>query len=241
MAMERRKNKKYLWKQIAAMLLIAGLTITLLCGCSHEKNDRIQTEPSAPPESKTLDTMAQVVAYVEGMAKAGATEFSMVCAADVYDALIKTTYTAGGVERKAFHGLLNQAGIRYCSTTTAAMKKTITVTDISFYPGYEILRNIEAGREDTLPSMLQKTLAEARSMADACRTSDPLETAKKHSKRHLRTGSLCLYDQHKRLRYGNWRSAQRRGGLRWLRRYLLSGGSSGRLGDSLSAWNLIQL
>lgn len=176
--MERRKNKKYLWKQIAAMLLIAGLTITLLCGCSHEKNDRMQTEPSAPPESQNLETMAQVVAYVEEMVQAGATEFSMVCAADVYDALIKTTYIADGVERKAFHGLLNQSGIRYCSATTAGVKKTITVTDISFYPGYEILRNIEAGKEETLPSKLQKTLAEARSMADACRTSDPLETAK---------------------------------------------------------------
>ena len=179
--MERRKNKTYLWKQITAMLLIAGLTIALLCGCSHGPNDRMQTEPkepSAPPESKLLDTMAQVVAYVEEMAQAGATEFSLVCSADVYDALIKTTYIADGVERKAFHGLLNQAGIRYCSATTAGMKKTITVTDISFYPGYEILRSIEAGKEETLPSKLQKTLAEARSMADACRASDPLETAK---------------------------------------------------------------
>jgi hypothetical protein len=58
------------------------------------------------------------------------------------------------------------------------MKKTITITDISLYPGYEILRSVKAGTEEELPSKLKKTLAEARTMADACRTSDPLETAK---------------------------------------------------------------
>ena len=106
--MERRKNKKKLCRRIAAMLLIAGLMIVLLCGCSHGPNDRMQTEPkepSAPPESELLDTMAKAVAYVEEMVQAGATEFSLVCSADVYEALIKTTYMADGAERKAFHSL----------------------------------------------------------------------------------------------------------------------------------------
>ena len=132
--MERRKNKKKLCRRIAAMLLIAGLMIVLLCGCSHGPNDRMQTEPkepSAPPESELLDTMAKAVAYVEEMVQAGSTEFSLVCSADVYDALIKTTYMADGAERKAFHSLLDQAGCHYYAATTAGMKKTITITDIS--------------------------------------------------------------------------------------------------------------
>ena len=58
------------------------------------------------------------------------------------------------------------------------MKRSITISDASLYPGYEILRSIEAGKEEDLPSELKKTLAEAQSLADACRTPDPLETAK---------------------------------------------------------------
>ena len=57
------------------------------------------------------------------------------------------------------------------------MKRSIQITNISFYPGYEILRSVEEGTEENLTSELKKTLAEARTMADACRTSDPLETA----------------------------------------------------------------
>ena len=182
--MARRKHKKKLCRRISAMLLIAGLTIALLCGCSHEKDglppqmETGEKEPSASPESELLDTMAKAVAYVEEMVQAGAEEFSLVCSEEVYDALLKTTYTVDGAERKAFHSLLDQAGCHYYAATTAGMKKTITITDISLYPGYEILRSIEAGKEETLPSKLKKTLAEARSMADACRAPDPLETAK---------------------------------------------------------------
>lgn len=182
--MKRRKYQKNLWSRMTAMLLIAGLMIALLCGCSNRKNNtppQIQTEakdPAAAPESEVLDTMAKVVAYVEEMIQSGAGEFSFVCSEEIYNELLKITYKADGTERKIIHGLLNQTGIHYCKMITAGMKKTITITDVSLYPGYEILRSIEAGKEETLPSKLKKTLAEAQSMADACRESDPLETAK---------------------------------------------------------------
>jgi hypothetical protein len=58
------------------------------------------------------------------------------------------------------------------------MKKIIKISNVSYYPGYEILRSVKAGTEGKLTSKLKKTLAEARAMADACRTPDPLETAK---------------------------------------------------------------
>lgn len=177
--MQRKKYRKALWHRVAAMVLIAGL---LICGCSGEKNDPPRhtqaptTEPTAPPE--LLDTMEKVVAYVEEMVHAGVGEFSLVCSEEIYDTLQKVTYSAEGVERKVFHSLLNQAGVHYYSAAAAGMKKTITISDMTLYPGYEILRSVEEGTEEKLPSKLKKTLAEARSMADACRTSDPLETAK---------------------------------------------------------------
>ena len=182
--MEKRNDKVSLWSRIVAMLLIAGLMTALLCGCSGGKNDPLpqtqtqEKENAAAVEPEYLDTMAKVVAYVEEMVQARAEKFTLVCSEEIYNELLKVTYKANGAERKMFHGLLNQTGIRYCSAIPAGMKRTITITDISLYPGSEILRSIEAGKEDTLPSVLKKTLAQAQSMADACRTSDPLETAK---------------------------------------------------------------
>ena len=182
--MEKRNDKKNPWSRITAMLLIASLMIVLLWGCFGKKKGpppAIQTavtEPTALPEAELLDTTAKVVAYVEKMVQAGAEKFSLVCSEEIYEILLKVTYKADGIERKAFHSLLEQAGIYYCSAIPAGMKKTITVTDISLYPGYEILRSVEAGTEEALSSELKKTLAEALSIADACRASDPLETAK---------------------------------------------------------------
>lgn len=182
--MKRKNYKKSLWSRITAMLLVEGLMIVLLWGCSGGKNSSlspIQTgtqETYAPPESELLDTTAKAVAYIEEMLQAGAEEFSLVCSEEVYNSLLKITYKVDGAERKAFHSLLDQAGVYDYRAVTAGMKKTITITDISLYPGYEILRSVKAGTEEELPSKLKKTLAEARTMADACRTSDPLETAK---------------------------------------------------------------
>lgn len=182
--MEKKNYKKNLWSRITAMLLIESLMVVLLWGCSDGKNappPAIQTEVTETtvlPEAELLDTTAKVVAYVEKMVQAGAEEFSLVCSEEIYDILLRVTYKTDGIERKAFHSLLDQAGIYYCSAIPAGMKKTITITDISLYPGYEILRSVEAGKEEALSSELKKTLAEALSMADACRTADPLETAK---------------------------------------------------------------
>ena len=180
--MEKQNKKKSLWRRLAAMLL--GVMIALLWGCSDGKNapppaiHTEVTETAVLPEAELLDTTAKVVAYVEKMVQAGAEKFSLVCSQEVYDALTRVTYKAYEIERKAFHSLLDQAGIYYCSAIPAGMKKTITITDISLYPGYEILRSVEAGKEESLSFELKKTLAEALSMADACRTADPLETAK---------------------------------------------------------------
>lgn len=177
--MERKGYIKKRWCRITAMLLIAGSMIVLLCGCNIRPP--IQTEANtttAPQETEILDTTAKVVAYVEEMVQAGAEEFTFVCSEEVYNTLTKVTYSADGIERKAFHGLLNQTGVYDFRDITAGIKKTITITNISLYPGYEILRSVEARKEEELSSELEKTLAEARSIAYACKTSDPLETAK---------------------------------------------------------------
>jgi len=182
--MKRKNSAKNLWGRVAATLLVAGLIPVLLWGCNGGKNNSLPpirteaAETTAPLESELLDTTDKVVAYVEEMVHAGAEEFSLVCSDEVYEALMQVTYKADGAERNAFHSLLDQTGVYYCRDITAGMKKTITISNISLYPGYEILRSIEAGTEDKLPSKLKKTLAEARSMAEACRTPDPLETAK---------------------------------------------------------------
>ena len=180
--MEKQNNKKNLWRRIAAMLI--GLMIVLLWGCSDGKNNAlppIQTEAketAALQEPEIMDTTAKVVAYIEEMVQAGAEEISFVCTQEVYDALTRITYKADGMERQALHSLLDQSGAYDYSAITAGMKKTITISDISFYPGYEILRSVEAGTEKSLSSELKKTLEEAQAMADTCRTADPLETAK---------------------------------------------------------------
>lgn len=181
--MKRRKYQKNLWSRMTAMLLIAGLMLALLCGCSDGKNNtppQIQSngkDPAATPEAEVLDTMDKVVAYVEERIQSGAGEFSFTCSEEIYNELLKITYKADGTERKIIHGLLNQTGVHYCKTITAGMKRSITISDIILYPGYGILRSIEAGKENSLPSKLKKTLTEAQAMADACRASDPLETA----------------------------------------------------------------
>ena len=178
--MGRKNDLKRLRCRNTAMLLIAGLMTVLLWGCSHP-TPPIHTEAqetTAPLVSEILDTVAEAVAYTEEMVRTGAEEFTLVCTEEVYNALVKTTYKTDGVERKAFHSLLDQTGVYSCADRTVAMKRTITITDISLYPGYEILRSVEAGKEESLSSRLKETLAEARSMAAACRTPDPLETAK---------------------------------------------------------------
>ena len=182
--MERKNYLKNQRCRLAAMLLLAGLMVALLWGCSGRNPDAAPTigaeekETTAPQKPELLDTAAKVVAYVEKMVQTGAEGFSLVCSEEIYNELLKTTYIVDGVERKAYHSLLDQAGVYYCKAIPAGMKKTIRISDISLYPGYEILRSIEAGKEEDLPSELKKTLAEARSIADACRTSNPLETAK---------------------------------------------------------------
>ena len=178
------KNKKNLWSQIAAILLIAGMMTVLLWGCTDGRNSPMPTKPNptqdtnVPLEPEILDTTAKVVAYTEEMVQSGAQKFSLVCSQDVYDMLMKVMYREDGMEIHAYHSLLAQSGLYSYHATTAGMKRTITVTNISRYPGYEIIRSIEAGKEETLSTELRKTLAEARSMAEACRTSDPLQTAK---------------------------------------------------------------
>ena len=171
------KMKKGLWRRITAMLLLAGLL--LLWGCTDTSPKQTEEkETVAPQKSELLDTAEKVMTFVEEMAQIGAEKFSLVCSKEIFDALVKVTYREDGLERKAYHGLLDQTGLYDYEVVTAAMKRTITVSNVSFYPGYEILRSVETGTEAELPSELRETLAEARSMAEACQTSDPLETAK---------------------------------------------------------------
>ena len=179
--MERRKNK--LWGRRTTMLLFLCFVLVLLCGCSGWKSitppmrETEATEATPIPESELLETMDQARAFIEKMAHDGAEEFTLVCSEEIYDFLLRTTYKTDGWERKAYHSLLDQAGFYDYGTVTAGLKRTITVYVISLYPGYEILRSIETGKEDTLSSKLKKTLEEARSIAETCQTSDPLETA----------------------------------------------------------------
>lgn len=171
------KMKKGFWRRITAMLLLAGLL--LLWGCTDTSPKQTEEkETVAPQKSELLDTAEKVMTFVEEMAQIGAEKFSLVCSKEIFDALVKVTYREDGLERNAYHGLLDQTGLYDYEVVTAAMKRTITVSNVSFYPGYEILRSVETGTEAELPSELRETLAEARSMAEACQTSDPLETAK---------------------------------------------------------------
>lgn len=168
------KMKKGLWRRITAMLLLAGLL--LLWGCTDTSPK--EKETVAPQKSELLDTAEKAVAFVEEMAQAGAAEFTLVCSEEVYNALVKVTYKTDRGERKAFHSLLDQSGFYDYIAVPAGMKRSITISDASLYPGYEILRSVEAGTESELPSELRETLTEARAMAEACKTTDPLETAK---------------------------------------------------------------
>ena len=182
--MEKKKYRKNLWRRIAAMLLMESFVIMLLCGCSDGKKDlppatKTETEATADlQEPELLDTTAKVVAYVEEKVRSGAEKITLVCSEEVYDALVRVTYKVDGIERRAYHSLLDQTGLYSYDAVTAGMKKTIDITNIRRYPGYEILRSVENGKEAELSPELKKTLAEAQSMADACRTSDPLETAR---------------------------------------------------------------
>ncbi len=168
------KRKKGLWRRITAMLLLAGLLLFYGCTDTSPK----EKETLAPQKSEILDTAEKAVAFVEEMAQAGAAEFTLVCSEEVYNALVKVTYKTDLGERKAFHSLLDQSGFYDYIAVPAGMKRSITISDASLYPGYEILRSVEAGTESELPSELRETLTEARAMAEACKTSDPLETAK---------------------------------------------------------------
>ena len=168
------KRKKGLWRRITAMLLLAGLL--LLWGCTDTSPK--EKETLAPQKSELLDTAEKAVAFVEEMAQAGAGEFTLVCSEEVYNKLVKVIYKGDKFEIKAFHSLLDQSGFYDYIAVPAGMKRSITISDASLYPGYEILRSVEAGTEAELPSELRETLTEARAMAEACKTSDPLETAK---------------------------------------------------------------
>lgn len=168
------KMKKGLWRRITAMLLLAGLL--LLYGCTDTSPK--EKETLAPQKSELLDTAEKAVAFVEEMAQAGAGEFTLVCSDEVYNKLVKVIYKGDKFEIKAFHSLLDQSGFYDYIAVPAGMKKSITISDASLYPGYEILRSVEAGTESELPSELRETLTEARAMAEACKASDPLETAK---------------------------------------------------------------
>lgn len=182
--MGRKNSKTNLWNRIAAILLTAGLITALFGGCFGGGNSTlppIQTEETgstAPMVSDLLDTTDKVIAFVEEAVQAGATEFSMVCSEAIHNKLMKVVYTADGTEVYAFQSLLDQSGAYSYRFVNAGMKRTITITNMSLYPGCEILRSIAAGTEEKLSSTLKKALAEARSIADACRTEDPLETAK---------------------------------------------------------------
>lgn len=182
--MTKKNCKTNVWRRITAILLIQSLMTVLLWGCVDEKSGlppalqpQVQ-ETTAIPESELLDTPAKVQTFVEEMALAGATEFSLVCSDEIYDMLLKVTYKTETGERKAIHNLLDQTGLYDYFAIPAGMKKIIKIGNVSYYPGYEILRSVKAGTEGKLTSQLKKTLAEARAMADACRTPDPLETAK---------------------------------------------------------------
>ena len=168
------KMKKGLWRRITAMLLLAGLL--LLYGCTDTSPK--EKETLAPQKSELLDTAEKAVAFVEEMAQAGAGEFTLVCSDEVYNKLVKVIYKGDKFEIKAFHSLLDQSGFYDYIAVPAGMKRSITISDASLYPGYEILRSVEAGTESELPSELRETLTEARAMAEACKTTDPLETAK---------------------------------------------------------------
>lgn len=168
------KRKKGLWRRITAMLLLAGLL--LLWGCTDTSPK--EKETLAPQKSELLDTAEKAVAFVEEMAQTGAVEFTLVCSEEVYNKLVKVIYKGDKFEIKAFHSLLDQSGFYDYIAVPAGMKRSITISDASLYPGYEILRSVEAGTEAELPSELRETLTEARAMAEACKTSDPLETAK---------------------------------------------------------------
>lgn len=177
--MKRKNRKKHLWRQIVAGLLTVCLSAALFACADDQRGQTAQAEDKtvvAPAEP--LDTMEKVVAFVEETVRDGAEKFSIVCSEDIYNALVRVSYQADGIDTCVYHSLLSQAGLYSYHVVTAGLKRTITVSNTSLYPGYEILLSIENGTENKLSSQLKQTLTEAQAMAEACRTADPLETAK---------------------------------------------------------------
>ncbi|MBR4309120.1 MAG: hypothetical protein IKT58_05955 [Oscillospiraceae bacterium] len=166
-----------------SVLLWSCLLLSCLCGCSGGKSVTPQgkpteaTEPASAQKSELLETMDQAVAFVDEMMENGVERFTLVCSKEVYDALTRTTLRKDDAKMYAYNCLLGQAGLYDYKIVTAGAMQTIYVIVLRMYPGYEILRSVNNGTEDQLSYKLKQTLAEAKAIADACRTTDPLETA----------------------------------------------------------------
>ena len=145
-------------------------------GILRYSNARIVTDPDH------VSTPEEAISLVDRKVRDRAEEIVLFCTPELYNSLIQNldngwnVFGPSGMER--IYDLICQAGIYNADLSAFRDTGAICIGVKTLYPGTEILLAVDAGTTGSLSPRLQETLESARALADQCRASTPLETAR---------------------------------------------------------------
>ncbi len=144
--------------------------------------DRIHfTDAVIVSDVVALESMEQAVSYVEEQVDSGAKEISLFCTQELYENLMgdlteRFSFFHSGMNR--IYDLISHAGICDFSLSTSSSAGVITIHVEKLFPGTAIVMASRSGDNSALNDREMSTWTTAAEVADACRSEDPLETAK---------------------------------------------------------------
>ncbi len=147
----------------------------------HNNNTIYYQEAKIVSDAVSLASVEEAAAYLEAQADAGAAEITLFCSPELYEKLLgklgEPAISRDGMD--PIYDLVAQAGIFDYELSANRATGAIILSVKAYYPGREILRAVANGTEAELPERLQETLEAAQKLAEACKSEDPLETARK--------------------------------------------------------------
>ena len=127
-----------------------------------------------------LSTPAEVRAFLSAATAKEDAEISLFLTEDMYDRVMDGVTGVQLIARNAvLYDLAAQGGIFHYHLNYNREAHVVTLSDIRYFPGTQIVHALASGTEGALSPRLQQTLAAARALASECAGATPADTARR--------------------------------------------------------------
>ena len=128
-------------------------------------------------DATPIASLEEACAHVARCAEQGDTDISLLLTAEVYSALMEGVDSLAASDAR-FYDLLGNVGIFTADrVATNRFSGSISLQDVHYYAGTDILRAVDSGTTAALPARYQEALTAAQSLAAGCARETDTATA----------------------------------------------------------------